>query len=127
MFTVFHAFIAFIVFMTFIAFAPFMMQSEAKQSKAKESGAMSSEVMLDLSALPFESSVFAVRYAWGRVNNSERYFCCNVDTDPLMGISKPCLSTGCALRSTGGLPVNPFIAKVVDGRCQCLEPQTCDG
>ena len=34
-------------FITFIAFTPFMMQSEAKQSKAKESGAMSSELMLE--------------------------------------------------------------------------------
>jgi hypothetical protein len=24
------------------------------------------------------------------------------------------------------LPANPFIARIKDGKCECLEPQVCD-
>ena len=39
----------------------------------------------------------------------------------------PCPIGSCPLMSLlSNLPANPFIAKIVDGKCECLEPQVCD-
>ena len=29
--------------------------------------------------------------------------------------------------ASGGLPANPFLARIVRGRCVCVPPQVCDG
>ena len=91
-----------------------------------------SSIELDLRPLQGRR-LHAIRFAWGvssTVHGSER-LCCRGrlgDSDGmLVGLSKRCEPAACALGASGGLPANPFMAKIVNGRCQCLEPQTCDG
>eukprot|EP00051_Salpingoeca_urceolata_P018667 m.264243 g.264243 ORF g.264243 m.264243 type:complete len:778 (+) comp19248_c1_seq11:1238-3571(+) len=60
----------------------------------------------------------AVRYAWGIVS------CCNT-SDPELYITKPCGPAPCPIMSTSDLPANPFLAKIVGGRCTCVPPQVC--
>jgi hypothetical protein len=88
----------------------------------------SSAVTLDLSPLA-GAAVHAVRYAWGVSGSgahSGEKLCCR-DAGALLGVSKPCRPASCALMASGGLPVNPFMARIVDGRCECLAPQECNG
>ena len=67
-----------------------------------------------------------VRYAWGtQVGHGER-LCCAEGTDPLVGRSKPCGSAACPIGASGGLPANPFLARIEHGRCRCIAPQECD-
>lgn len=94
-------------------------------------------VTLDLSSLPAGSGPpSAVRYGWGGVDatsgppgstpNGEDVTCCEGD-----GLDKPCVPAQCPLLATeplapfGALPVDPFIAKLVRGKCLCPEPQVC--
>ena len=59
---------------------------------------------------------FAIRYGWAGDCCSER-----------PPTSDPCPIASCPLMGkTSGLPANPFIAKIVGGKCKCLPPQTCD-
>ena len=78
----------------------------------------------------------AVRYAWGGVGpaggngdptpNGDDVSCCEGD-----GLSTPCLPVSCPLVAPdekapfGALPIDPFIAKIVGGKCVCPEPQMC--
>ena len=59
----------------------------------------------------------AVRYAWGAVD------CCD-HSDPNLYVQYGCIAQ-CPIMSSSGLPANPFMAKVVDGSCQCVAPQVC--
>eukprot|EP00756_Hemistasia_phaeocysticola_P044856 Hpha_TRINITY_DN18640_c0_g1::TRINITY_DN18640_c0_g1_i1::g.115738::m.115738/K05970/SIAE; sialate O-acetylesterase len=64
----------------------------------------------------FEGKVFGLRYGWYGS-------CCSLDAPT----SDPCPIASCPLKgSPSMLPVNPFIAKIVDGKCKCLAPQVCD-
>ena len=60
----------------------------------------------------------AVRYAWSIVN------CCDLN-DPDLYVTKPCGPASCPVMSTSGLPANPFLAKIVNGKCECVAPQVC--
>jgi len=59
----------------------------------------------------------AVKYAWGIID------CCDL-TDPTAFTSKPCIAN-CPIMGSTGLPANPFIAKINDGKCGCVAPQEC--
>ena len=76
-----------------------------------------SSVLVDLSPLQGAAPT-SVRYAWGIVD------CCD-HTDPLLYVTHGCGAV-CPIMSSSGLPANPFQARIVDGRCQCVPPQRCD-
>ena len=59
----------------------------------------------------------AVRYAWSIVS------CCDLN-DPDTYVTKPCVAS-CPIMSSSSLPANPFLAKIVDGKCECIAPQVC--
>ena len=40
-------------------------------------------------------------------------------------VTKPCGPASCPIMASGGLPANPFLAKIVDGKCECIAPQVC--
>ena len=87
-------------------------------------------IELDLSALPAGASVHAVRYAWGQstATSGGEPLCCNRGTghDALVGLKQPCKPAACELYASGGLPANPFVARIRrNGQCECLEPQVC--
>ena len=66
-----------------------------------------------------------MRYAWGvKTARSKEPICCS-DPEGLLGVSKPCREGLCPIMASGGLPANPFLARVVDGRCECIAPQRC--
>ena len=83
--------------------------------------------------LPAGTTPTAVRYAWGDTKlgqgkpNGDDVKCCEGN-----GVDEPCMMGQCPLLAAeplapfGGLPVDPFIAKIVDGKCLCPEPQVCD-
>jgi len=94
-------------------------------------GSSPGTVSVDLSSLPVGSSVTAVRYAWGATTagsnpNGDDVSCCEGD-----GAAKPCVPGQCPLMASeplapfGGLPADPFMAKIIDGKCKCPEPQQC--
>jgi hypothetical protein len=60
----------------------------------------------------------AIRYAWSIVN------CCDMN-DPELYVTKPCGPASCPIMSSSDLPANPFLAKIVDGKCECIAPQVC--
>eukprot|EP00038_Savillea_parva_P008384 m.176574 g.176574 ORF g.176574 m.176574 type:complete len:812 (-) comp14199_c0_seq1:171-2606(-) len=60
----------------------------------------------------------SVRYAWSIVN------CCDLN-DPDLYVTKPCGPASCPIMSTSKLPANPFLAKIVNGKCECIAPQVC--
>jgi len=75
-----------------------------------------SSIKVDLS--PLKGLVpTAVRYAWGSVD------CCDT-TDPMLYVTHGCVAS-CPIMSTGALPANPFMAKIVGGKCECVAPQVC--
>lgn len=80
--------------------------------------ATASSVTVDLTPLNGTVPV-GVRYAW------DVFDCCNAG-DPMLYVSKscdnPCPITTAALPQ---LPANPFMAKLVDGKCSCVAPQVC--
>eukprot|EP00040_Diaphanoeca_grandis_P010747 m.55043 g.55043 ORF g.55043 m.55043 type:complete len:828 (+) comp22015_c0_seq1:144-2627(+) len=77
-----------------------------------------SSIVVDLSVLN-GTVPSAVRYAWSIVN------CCDLH-DPDTYVTKPCGPAACPIMSSSKLPANPFLAKIVDGKCACLPPQVCD-
>ncbi|KAL1522247.1 hypothetical protein AB1Y20_017244 [Prymnesium parvum] len=82
------------------------------------------QVSADLTPLR-GAPVAYVRYAWGvQLGGTPERLCCN-DNDPAVGRSKPC-DDPCPIASTGGLPANPFLARVEHGTCHCFPPQVCD-
>lgn len=59
---------------------------------------------------------FGIRYAW-------QGDCCS-ENPPT---SAPCPIASCPLMgSVSRLPANPFMARLVGDRCECVAPQTCD-
>mmetsp|Transcript_36455 Transcript_36455/g.72606 ORF Transcript_36455/g.72606 Transcript_36455/m.72606 type:complete len:165 (-) Transcript_36455:226-720(-) len=70
--------------------------------------------------------IHAVRFAWGVFTTTRDETRCNKADEPLVGLSRPCpLVT--PIVASGGLPANPFLARIIDGRCSCIPPQRCDG
>lgn len=73
-----------------------------------------------------------IRYAWGTTDgtnpqpNGDDVSCCEGD-----GLAAPYIPTQCPLLVAeplapfGALPIDPFLAKIVSGKCLCPEPQTC--
>ena len=60
----------------------------------------------------------AIRYSWGVFD------CCNTG-DRTRYVSKPC-DDACPISSSPNrLPANPFMARIVDGKCSCVPPQIC--
>lgn len=81
-------------------------------------GSNPNEVIVDLSKLN-GSQPLALHYGW----SSDHATCC-VDGNE----KNPCVAGSCPLvGKSSRLPANPFIAQLVDGRCSCIAPQTCDG
>eukprot|EP01060_Flectonema_neradi_P011037 TRINITY_DN180_c0_g1_i1.p1 TRINITY_DN180_c0_g1~~TRINITY_DN180_c0_g1_i1.p1 ORF type:complete len:608 (+),score=158.57 TRINITY_DN180_c0_g1_i1:43-1866(+) len=78
--------------------------------------ASSSSITADVSAF---GEIFGIRYAFF---NSGYGDCCGLN-DPT---SDPCPLASCPLKSSNGLPATPFIARVKDGKCECLSPQVCN-
>ena len=97
-------------------------------------GAAPGTVTVDLSALPAGSGApTAVRYAWGGTAggndptpNGDDVSCCEGD-----GVATPCVPMQCPLLAPeplapfGAVPVDPFLAEIVGGKCLCPEPQMC--
>jgi len=86
-------------------------------------------VAIDLTSL--HAQPIAVRYAWGgtKLNslpNDQDVSCCEGD-----GVAEACAPAQCPLMAAepmapfGGLPVDPFVAEIVNGKCVCPEPQMC--
>eukprot|EP01060_Flectonema_neradi_P024253 TRINITY_DN3290_c0_g1_i1.p1 TRINITY_DN3290_c0_g1~~TRINITY_DN3290_c0_g1_i1.p1 ORF type:complete len:628 (+),score=111.00 TRINITY_DN3290_c0_g1_i1:66-1886(+) len=79
----------------------------------------SAQITADLTPLNGKT-IYGVRYAFfdSSYNN-----CCALNA-PTSG---PCPLAGCPLKGTpSNLPANPFIAKIVNGKCQCVSPMVCD-
>ena len=73
---------------------------------------------LDVDLTPLNGSApTAVRYAWGIID------CCDY-SDPDLYIKKGCIAN-CPIMSSSNLPANPFMAKIVSGKCECIAPQVC--
>jgi hypothetical protein len=74
-------------------------------------------IVVDLTPLNGTVPV-GVRYAW------------NTDTDCCMLIrnsTQACIPGTCPLfASSSNLPANPFMARIIDGKCSCVLPQVCD-
>lgn len=88
-------------------------------------------VVVDRSQLPSGATPIAVRYAWGATSpgstpNSDDVSCCEGD-----GVTEACVPGQCPIMAAepqapfGGLPVDPFLAKIVEGKCVCPAPQEC--
>jgi len=79
------------------------------------SSASSTSITVDLAKS--NGVAFAIRYAW----DGE---CCSPE---FTKDGSPCPPGSCPLMSKlTGHPGNPFFAKIVNGKCECLAPQTCD-
>jgi len=92
-------------------------------------GSAADTVAVDVSSLP--ARPIAVRYAWGATSpdsspNGDDVSCCQGD-----GTGEPCVPGQCPLMAVepiapfGGLPVDPFMAEIVNGKCVCPAPQVC--
>lgn len=80
------------------------------------SSASDSSVKVDLTPLNGRTPT-AVRYAWGIVD------CCD-PMDPTLYVTHGCVAN-CPIMGSSGLPANPFIARIVSGKCECVAPQVC--
>ena len=85
-------------------------------------------VIADLSNLN-GSAPFAIAYAWDNAHDT----CCNAGGDPAISNGFiECTPASCPIQLPdarvpfGALPANPFIARIKDGKCECLEPQVCN-
>jgi hypothetical protein len=71
--------------------------------------------------------IFGLRYAWG-LGHGPAGNCCagneNASSVPCPLVSCPLMATWSAGDVT--LPANPFMAHIVNGKCQCVKPQVCD-
>jgi len=88
------------------------------------SGPVSNSV---IAQLPDHGEVLAIKYGHGspkgNPENGHMKQCCG---NRNFGLD-PCPPESCPLWSkTQRLPAMPFMAQVVNGRCQCLKPQSCD-
>ena len=74
--------------------------------------ASSTTIAVDLSKT--DGVAYAIRYGWGD--------CCH----PRPATSLPCPLEACPVMTQNArLPANPFIAKIVNDRCECLPPLSC--
>ena len=80
-------------------------------------GADGASISVDLSTLNGTAPT-AVRYAWSIVN------CCDMN-DPNLYVTHGCTTGACPIMSSSNLPANPFLAKIVGGKCKCIAPQVC--
>ena len=83
---------------------------------AVESGTTPNTIEVDLSNIP--GGAFGIRYGWQGggscfAEQAPGNFFCEPASCPLM-------------LQTAKLPANPFMAKIVDGKCKCMPPQVCD-
>jgi hypothetical protein len=74
-------------------------------------------ITVDLSPLN-GSAPTAVRYAWGIVQ------CCD-HADPNLYVTHGCIADCPIYSAKANLPANPFKAKIVSGKCECVAPQVC--
>ena len=83
-------------------------------------GKVGGTVVVDLSPLN-GSAPLAVRYGWG----NEQTDCCVHDKG--LGLLFPCPPAACPIMGKNSrLPANPFLAKIVGNKCECVAPQVCD-
>ena len=88
------------------------------------SGPNPNEIVLDLTKT--NGIAYAIRYAWSGD-------CCT-DTEVTNHTSAPCPLANCPLMATyptatgavKQLPPNPFQAKIVADKCECIAPQVCN-
>ena len=85
-------------------------------------------VTADLSSLN-GSAPFAIAYAWDNGKDT----CCNAGGDTAISNGFiECTPASCPIQLPdarapfGALPANPFIARIKEGKCECLKPQVCD-
>ena len=94
------------------------------QSAPLALGSSNSKLIVDLSAVPRGKEVIAVRYGWPLSKGADT--CC-----PFVQVKNglmPCVPGSCPIvTERSSLPANPFFAAVSEGKCKCLEPQSCDG
>ena len=77
-----------------------------------------SSITLDLSNL-HGATPLALRYAWGNTRDA----CCRVN----LNATERCVPASCPIwDEMSGLPANPFLAQIVNGKCRCVAPQVCD-
>ena len=77
-------------------------------------GSSANQVVIDLRVT--NGTAFAIRYA----QNGD---CCSENP----ATSGPCIPGSCPIvGSNSKLPANPFTAKIVNGKCECIAPQVCD-
>lgn len=89
-------------------------------------------VIADLAPLA-GATPLAVRYAWGGQDGPATgdVLCCDPAAVAPGSVSE-CAPAGCPIMTAdssaafGGLPANPFLAKIVGGKCECPPPQVCD-
>jgi sialate O-acetylesterase len=81
-------------------------------------GPQGQSIVADLS--PLQGALpTAVRYAWNVVN------CCD-PADPDLYVKYPCGPSSCPIMSKQtNLPANPFVAKIVNNKCECVAPMQC--
>ena len=78
------------------------------------------DILLDLAPLNGTAPA-AVRYAWHDMSDS----CCAGIPDE--GVANMCTPGSCPVFIAGAnLPGNPWVAKIVGDKCQCISPQVCD-
>jgi hypothetical protein len=92
-----------------------------------ESDHFTHQVVASLGAHLRDAPIHAVRYAWGVVSaDTSEAHCSKVEDDALTGLSRPCEPVA-PISASGGLPANPFLARVVNDHCVCIPPQECSG
>jgi hypothetical protein len=88
-----------------------------------ESSTMGFDIVVDLDSIGSIENIMAIRYAW-------EGDCCWSEHEErtLETLSRKCLPKSCPIYSAvSELPANPFIAEIIDGKCNCLPPQVCNG
>eukprot|EP01059_Diplonema_ambulator_P035412 TRINITY_DN8316_c0_g1_i1.p1 TRINITY_DN8316_c0_g1~~TRINITY_DN8316_c0_g1_i1.p1 ORF type:complete len:603 (+),score=66.30 TRINITY_DN8316_c0_g1_i1:57-1865(+) len=77
-----------------------------------------SSITADVSKLG--GQVYGLRYAFFNPANGD---CCSLNPPT----SDPCPVNSCPIKTKASqLPLTPFIAKIENGKCKCIEPQVCD-
>ena len=74
-------------------------------------------IVVDLTPLN-GSTPTSVRYAWGILQ------CCD-HADPTLYVTHGCVANCPIYSAKAALPANPFKARIVSGKCQCVAPQVC--
>jgi hypothetical protein len=119
----------------FLALANISTTAEAWVPLNIKLNAAGTGITIDLAPLN-GATPLAIRYAWGGVNapdGGDDVKCCIKDVANPSDSSKPyiCNPAQCPILAAvpnapfGGLPANPFLAKIVAGKCECPTPQVC--